>query len=68
MRVHYRPVKCSWCDKTGANQGDIRRHVELYHRERAYERWIVTGPFSCDLCLQEFPRKDNLQKHVRNQH
>ncbi|PLN83961.1 hypothetical protein BDW42DRAFT_163931 [Aspergillus taichungensis] len=68
MRVHVRPVICPWCETTGANQVDIRRHVELYHRERALERWIVIGPFSCDQCPKEFTRKDNLQKHVRNQH
>lgn len=68
MRVHVRPVKCSWCEETGANQADIRRHAELYHKERALERWILIGPFPCDLCGTEFTRKDNLQKHVRIQH
>ena len=48
---------CSLCNRSFSTQGSLKRHRESVHRQSA--------GFSCQVCQQQFYRKDVLQRHLR---
>lgn len=49
-----KPFKCGSCTKQYLHQYDLKRHVDLHHKE---------APFTCKYCGKPFDRDDHVKDH-----
>ncbi|KAI3571784.1 hypothetical protein IWW34DRAFT_767162, partial [Fusarium oxysporum f. sp. albedinis] len=69
-RNHYKPVICPICPERRAEQGDMKKHVQIYHRSLATDLGISGEAMPCPLCrcIISNSRKDNFKRHMRDSH
>ena len=66
LRLHVKSVHegvsydCDQCDKSFAQKGDLKRHVEIVH--------MNMKNFKCDECDQSFGQKAHLESHISTVH
>ncbi|KAF2673104.1 hypothetical protein BT63DRAFT_410151 [Microthyrium microscopicum] len=56
---HDRSHRCTECDKTFLYPKDLRRHLTTHSGHKN---------FNCAYCIKSFTRKDNMNRHVRDDH
>ncbi|KAH6968071.1 hypothetical protein DER45DRAFT_545382 [Fusarium avenaceum] len=69
-RNHIQPVLCPSCPARAAQQGDMKRHVQVWHPSLAVQLGIPGQTLTCELCNVTISnsREDNLTKHMENIH
>ena len=69
LQTHMRRehVDCMFCDVRCGTQGQLERHIEMYHSGTTAEQ-RKTIPCSWEGCPKTFTRRNNLNMHVRTAH
>lgn len=51
-----KPEKCAMCDRVFSNQGNMKRHQDIVHKNLRI--------YSCDYCDKKFGQKSQLETHT----
>ncbi|KAK5664103.1 hypothetical protein OQA88_318 [Cercophora sp. LCS_1] len=69
LQAHMRKehVNCAFCDTKCTSQGELERHIDLYHSGTSLqERKTIVCTY--EGCGKSFTRKSNLNTHIRTAH
>jgi uncharacterized Zn-finger protein len=74
VKLHSMPHKCNVCEKAFKHKRDLRRHLRTHDVVSSPGLQVRIGELyfcehvGCAYQVKGFSRKDNYQRHMRNQH